>query len=85
MASSYDILVIPHISSVYSYHLQFAFTNCPIAEYINMSPKVGRCNITLVSIITSLVPSPSWAQDYIIISVSWRLLCSEEVTDIIVV
>eukprot|EP00948_MAST-09A_sp_MAST-9A-sp1_P002065 g2065.t1 len=38
-ASAYDIPVIPHGSSVYSYHLQFAFTNCPIAEFLNMSPK----------------------------------------------
>lgn len=41
MASSYDVLVIPHGSSVYSYHLQYAFTNCPLAEYINLSPKVN--------------------------------------------
>ena len=41
MASSYDVLVIPHGSSVYSYHLQYAFTNCPLAEYINLSPKVS--------------------------------------------
>lgn len=39
MASAYDTLVIPHGSSVYSYHLQYAFNNCPLAEYINMSPK----------------------------------------------
>lgn len=38
MASSKDILVIPHGSSVYSYHLQYAFTNCPLAEYIILSP-----------------------------------------------
>lgn len=39
MASAYDILVIPHGSSVYSYHLQYAFTNCPIAEFLNLTPK----------------------------------------------
>eukprot|EP00049_Salpingoeca_infusionum_P018980 m.359599 g.359599 ORF g.359599 m.359599 type:complete len:438 (-) comp18646_c0_seq1:3035-4348(-) len=39
MASAYDILCIPHGSSVYSYHLQYAFENCPVAEYINLSPK----------------------------------------------
>lgn len=39
MAASHDLLVIPHGSSVYSYHLQYAFTNCPLAEYINLSPK----------------------------------------------
>jgi L-rhamnonate dehydratase len=38
MASAHDVLVIPHGSSVYSYHLQYAFTNCPVAEYINLSP-----------------------------------------------
>lgn len=40
MASAHDLLVIPHGSSVFSYHLQYAFTNCPIAEYINLSAKV---------------------------------------------
>ncbi|XP_062501533.1 L-rhamnonate dehydratase-like [Corticium candelabrum] len=39
MASAHDLLVIPHGSSVFSYHLQYAFTNCPIAEYINLSAK----------------------------------------------
>jgi L-rhamnonate dehydratase len=39
VASAYDIPVVPHGSSVYSYHLQYAFTNCPLAEYINLSPK----------------------------------------------
>jgi len=38
MASAYDIPVIPHGSSVYSYHLQFANTNCPMAEYILLAP-----------------------------------------------
>lgn len=42
MASSHDTMVIPHGSSVYSYHLQYAFTNCPIAEYINLSPKADK-------------------------------------------
>jgi len=42
MASAYDILVIPHGSSVYSYHLQYAFTNCPVAELINLSPQADR-------------------------------------------
>ena len=41
MAAAHDLHVIPHGSSVYSYHLQYAFTNCPLAEYINLSPKVG--------------------------------------------
>ncbi|KAK3095835.1 hypothetical protein FSP39_019748 [Pinctada imbricata] len=39
LASASDTLVIPHGSSVYSYHLQYAFRNCPLAEYINLSPK----------------------------------------------
>lgn len=39
MASAYDVMVIPHGSSVYSYHLQYAFANCPLAEYINLSAK----------------------------------------------
>ncbi|ESO83459.1 hypothetical protein LOTGIDRAFT_133359 [Lottia gigantea] len=38
MAAAQDVLVIPHGSSVYSYHLQYAFSNCPLAEYINLSP-----------------------------------------------
>jgi L-rhamnonate dehydratase len=38
MAAAYDIMVIPHGSSVYSYHLQYAFHNCPVAELINLSP-----------------------------------------------
>ena len=42
MASAYDIPVIPHGSSVYSYHLQMAYTNCPIAEMIVLSPKADR-------------------------------------------
>jgi len=39
MAAAYDIMVIPHGSSSYSYHLQYAFRNCPMAELINLSPK----------------------------------------------
>jgi L-rhamnonate dehydratase len=42
MASAYDIPVIPHGSSVFSYHLQYAFTNCPIAEFLVMSPKADK-------------------------------------------
>ncbi|MCY3781035.1 MAG: L-rhamnonate dehydratase [Chloroflexi bacterium] len=38
MASAYDIPVIPHGSGVYAYHLQVAFTNCPMAEFLMMSP-----------------------------------------------
>ena len=42
MAMSHDLHVIPHGSSVYSYHLQYAFTNCPLAEFINLSPQVSE-------------------------------------------
>ena len=42
MAAAYDIPVIPHGSSVYSYHLQFAFHNCPVAEFINLSPNADE-------------------------------------------
>ncbi|ELT88871.1 hypothetical protein CAPTEDRAFT_113751 [Capitella teleta] len=42
MAAAHDVAVIPHGSSVYSYHLQYAFTNCPLAEYINLSPEADR-------------------------------------------
>jgi L-rhamnonate dehydratase len=42
MASAHDIMVIPHGSSAYSYHLQFAFPNCPLAEYINLSPQADK-------------------------------------------
>lgn len=42
MAAAYDILVVPHGSSVYSYHLQYAFTNCPLAEYINLCPSADQ-------------------------------------------
>ena len=35
-------MVVPHGSSVYSYHLQFAFPNCPIAEFLNMSPNADQ-------------------------------------------
>ena len=42
MAAAYDIPVIPHGSSVFSYHLQYAFTNCPIAEFLMMSPRADQ-------------------------------------------
>jgi L-rhamnonate dehydratase len=42
MAAAYDIPIIPHGSSVFSYHLQFAFTNCPIAEFLVMSPQADE-------------------------------------------
>ena len=42
MAAAHDVIVIPHGSSVYSYHLQYAFPNCPLAEYINLSPNADQ-------------------------------------------
>jgi len=42
MAAAYDILVIPHGSSIYSYHLQYAFKNCPMSEFLNLSPKSDK-------------------------------------------
>mmetsp|Transcript_23999 Transcript_23999/g.37618 ORF Transcript_23999/g.37618 Transcript_23999/m.37618 type:complete len:447 (-) Transcript_23999:37-1377(-) len=39
LSSAYDIPVIPHGSSIYSYHLQICFPNCPMAEFLVMSPK----------------------------------------------
>jgi len=42
MAAAYDILVIPHGSASYSYHLQYAFRNCPVAELINLSPGADK-------------------------------------------
>jgi L-rhamnonate dehydratase len=42
MASAYDLPVIPHGSSVFSYHMQYAFANCPIAEFLVMSPAADR-------------------------------------------
>ena len=41
MASAFDLKVIPHGSSVFSYHLQYANQNCPEAEFLIMSPKVS--------------------------------------------
>ncbi|HSE22821.1 MAG TPA: L-rhamnonate dehydratase [Pyrinomonadaceae bacterium] len=42
MAAAYDIPVIPHGSSVFSYHMQYAFSNCPIAEFLVMSPRADQ-------------------------------------------
>ena len=42
MASAYDVAVIPHGSSVYSYHLQYAFSSCPMAEYLVLSPEADK-------------------------------------------
>merc|ERR1712039_1023604 len=37
-AAAADVLVVPHGSSIYSYHLQFAYLNAPLGEFINLSP-----------------------------------------------
>ena len=42
MAAAYDLPVIPHGSSVFSYHLLYAFTNCPLAEFLVMSPQADE-------------------------------------------
>jgi L-rhamnonate dehydratase len=42
LASAFDIPVIPHGSSVYSYHLQICFFNCPMAEFLIMSPEADQ-------------------------------------------
>ena len=42
LAAAYDVMVIPHGSSVFSYHLQFAFQNCPMGELINLSPESDK-------------------------------------------
>ena len=39
---SHNRNVIPHGSSIYSYHFQYAFPNCPLAEFINLSPKASK-------------------------------------------
>merc|ERR1712228_1073342 len=38
LAAANDVLIVPHGSSIYSYHLQFAFRNAPLGEFINLSP-----------------------------------------------
>jgi len=38
LASAFNVQVIPHGSSVFSYHLQYAFANCPMAEFLILSP-----------------------------------------------
>ena len=42
LAAAYDTMVIPHGSSVYSYHLQFAFANCPMGELIVLAPQADK-------------------------------------------
>ena len=42
LAAAYDTPVIPHGSSVYSYHLQFAYANCPMGELIVLAPQADK-------------------------------------------
>ena len=42
MADEYGVLVIPHGSSVYSYHFVATRHNSPFAEFLMMSPKADR-------------------------------------------
>lgn len=42
MAAAYDLPVIPHGSSVFSYHMQYAFRNCPVGEILIMSPEADE-------------------------------------------
>lgn len=39
LASSFDVPIIPHGSSIYSYHLQFAYPNLPMSEFLVLAPK----------------------------------------------
>ncbi|UJR10368.1 hypothetical protein I4U23_014573 [Adineta vaga] len=38
LASAYDVPIVPHGSSIYSYHLQYAFPNLPMSEFILLAP-----------------------------------------------
>ena len=49
LASAYDIPIIPHGSSIYSYHLQICFPSCPMAEFLVMSPKADSIGKLLIS------------------------------------
>jgi len=42
LAAAFDVPVIPHGSSVFSYHLQFAFHNCPMGELIVLAPAADK-------------------------------------------
>ena len=37
LAAAYDVPIIPHGSSMYSYHLQICYPNCPMAEFLVMN------------------------------------------------
>ncbi|MDP9374294.1 MAG: L-rhamnonate dehydratase [Chloroflexota bacterium] len=61
MAAAYDIPVIPHGSSVFSYHLQYAFPNCPLAEFVVLSPDADRIVPLFGDLFTDEpLPSAGW-------------------------
>lgn len=65
LAAAYDIPVIPHGSSVFSYHMQYAFPNCPMAEYLVLSPQAD----TIVPLFgNTFLDEPLPANGYILLS-----------------
>ncbi|MFG6206135.1 L-rhamnonate dehydratase [Pseudomonas retamae] len=42
LADAHNAMVVPHGSSVYSYHFVITRTNSPFAEFLNMSPKADE-------------------------------------------
>jgi len=65
LASAFDVPVIPHGSSVFSYHLQIAFPSCPMAEYLILSPG-GDTIVPLFGNIFKDEPLP--ADGYVVLS-----------------
>ncbi len=39
MAKAYNVPVVPHVSSMFSYHFAMAQTNCPFTEFIILGPR----------------------------------------------
>ena len=48
LAAAFDVPCVPHGSSVYSFHLQFACAQSPFAECLIMSPEADRVVLALV-------------------------------------
>jgi L-rhamnonate dehydratase len=42
LADAHNVLVVPHGSSVYSYHFVITRTNSPFAEFLMMAPKADQ-------------------------------------------
>jgi L-rhamnonate dehydratase len=59
LAAAYDISIIPHGSSIYSYHLHICFPNCPMAEFLIMSPKADSIGEDKIHILRHLFRSRS--------------------------